>query len=184
MAGAEHRTIYTLVHDGVDFGEASTQEGLQRLYDLVTDSIVQKIRTNEGHTKKSFTKNIHIEMQSLDANGVYIRPPTGRPLRLADLTDKHADFFRYFSAYDRDLYTDRELDAELSQTLLVSIETRRVLQERLVSLQKAWFEEQLGKGSGVHINKYPVWDDVETQTAMLNKTVTEALRSIRTGRGA
>jgi hypothetical protein len=184
MAGAEHRTIYTLVNDGVDFGEASTQDGLQKLYDLVTDSIVQKIRTNEGYTKKSFVKNIHIEMQSLDANGVYIRPPTGRPLRLADLIDKHADFFRYFSAYERDLYTDRELYGDLSQTLLTSIETRRLLQEHLVSLQKAWFEEQLGKGSGVHISKYPVWDDVETQISVLNKTVAEALQSIRAGRGA
>ena len=168
------------MYDGVSFGEAESLDGLQGLYDIVTDSVVQGIR-KKGPMGPVPDMNISIDTRCVDVKGVYIRPCGANKIGLSNLRNKHGDFFQYLSAYKRDLYTDQENDKELSKTLLAAIETRRALQERLMYLQKEWFEEQLAVGGGgVHIKKYPVWDDIEIQSSVLNDTVAAALEKMRT----
>ena len=177
---AVHRTIYTLVYDGVSFGEAGSLDGLQGLYDIVTDSVVQGIR-KKGVMGPVPEMNVSIDTRCVDVNGVYIRPCSANKIGLSNLKNKHGDFFQYLLVYKRDLYTDRETDEELSKVLLAAIEQRRALQERLMYLQKEWFEGQLtAGGGGVYIKKYPVWDDIEIQSSVLNDSIAAALEKMRT----
>lgn len=167
------------MYDGVSFGEAGSLDGLQGLYDIVTDSVVQGIR-KKGVIGPVPNMNVSIDTRCVDVNGVYIRPCSSNKIGLSNLKNKHGDFFQYLSAYKRDLYTDRENDNELSKVLLAAIEQRRALQERLMYLQKEWFEGQLAAGGGgVYIEKYPVWDDIEIQSSVLNDTVAAALQKMR-----
>lgn len=177
MAKAD-RVIYTLSYDGVGFGEAGSLDGLQGLYDIVTDAVVQGIR-KKGAQAPLTDMNVSISTRYVDVKGMYIQPFSGPKITLSDLTNKHADFFQYHSVYKRDLYADRETNGEVAEILLGSIEKRRTLQERLMYLQKNWFEEQLEKGGGgVHIKKYPVWDDIEVQSSVLTDTVAAALQKM------
>lgn len=177
---AVHRTIYILMYDGVSFGEAGSLHGLQGLYDIVADSVVQGIR-KKGVVGSVPDMNVSIDTRCVDVNGVYIRPCGAHKIGLSTLRNKHGDFFQYLSAYKRDLYTDRETDGVVAETLLAAIGTRRTLQERLMYLQKEWFEKELEKGGGgVHIKKYPVWDDIEIQSSVLNDSIAAALQKMRT----
>lgn len=176
---AAHRAIYTLNYDGVGFGEADSLDGLQGLYDIVTGAVVQGIR-KKGSQAPLTDMNVSISTRYVDGKGMYVQPFTGPKITLSDLTNKHADFFQYHSVYKRDLYADRETDGEVAEILLGSIEKRRTLQERLMYLQKEWFEKELEKGGGgVHIKKYPIWDDIEVQTSVLNDSIAAALQKIR-----
>ena len=175
---AVYRTIYTLSYDGSSFGEAESLDGLQGLYDIVTGAVVQGIR-KKGAQAPLTDMNVSISTRCVDAKGMYVQPFTGPKITLSDLTNKHADFFQYLSAYKRDLYTDRETDEEVAETLLGAIEKRRTLQERLMYLQKEWFEKELEKGGGgVYIQKYPVWDDIEKQSSVLNDSIAAALQKM------
>ena len=177
MAKAD-RAIYTLSYDGVSFGEAGSLDGLQGLYDIVTGAVVQEIR-KKGSQARLTDMNVSISTRYVDVKGMYIQPFSGPKITLSDLTNKHADFFQYHSVYKRDLYADRETNGEVAEILLGAIEKRRTLQERLMYLQKNWFEEQLEKGGGgVHIKKYPVWDDIEVQTSVLNDCIAAALQKM------
>ena len=167
------------MYDGVSFGEAGSLDGLQGLYDIVTDSVVQGIR-KKGLMGPVPDMNVSIDTRCVDVNGIYIRPCSSNKIGLSNLKNKHGDFFQYLSAYKRDLYTDRETDGAVAETLLAAIGTRRALQERLMYLQKEWFEQQLEKGGGgVYIEKYPIWDDIEIQSSVLNDTVAAALQKMR-----
>ena len=174
-----HRPIYTLMYDGVSFGITESLGGLQGLYDIVTDSVVEGIR-KKGVLGPVPDMNVSIDTRYVDVNGVYIRPCGAHKIGLSALRNKHGDFFQYLSAYKRDLYTDRETDGAVAETLLAAIGTRRALQERLMYLQKEWFDQQLEKGGGgVHIKKYPVWDDIEIQSSVLNDSIAAALQKMR-----
>jgi hypothetical protein len=165
-------TIYVLVSDGVEIGQATGLIGLQKLHDHVMDLAFQQVRN---------PKDIDIIAKVVDPDGIYVRPFASRRDLLKHLRNKHRDFFQYLSTYKRDLYKDRETYGDLAETLLIAIEKRKALQERLMYLQKEWFEEQLEKGGGgVHIKKYPVWDDIEIQISSLNDTVAAAIEKMRT----
>lgn len=173
-----HRPIYTLMYDGVSFGITESLGGLQGLYDIVTDSVVEGIR-KKGVGAPVPDMNVSIDTRCVDVNGVYIRSCGAHKIDLSALRNKQRDFFQYLSAYKRDLYTDRERDGEVAEALLAAIETRRTLQERLMYLQKEWFEQQLEKGGGgVYIQKYPVWDDIERQLSVVNDSIASALQKM------
>jgi len=165
-------TIYVLVSEGVEIGQASGLIGLQKLHDHVMDLAVQKIRN---------PKDVDIIAKVVDADGIYIRPFASRPDLMKYIRNKHRDFFQYHSAYKRDLYADRKIDTQLTEILVDAVEKRRTLQERVVQMQKAWFEEQVEKGvGGVHINKYPVWEETAELSAV-NERVADALQLLERG---
>jgi hypothetical protein len=165
-------TIYVLVSEGVEIGQASGLIGLQKLHDHVMDLAVQKIRN---------PKDVDIIAKVVDADGIYIRPFASRPDLMKYIRNKHRDFFQYHSAYKRDLYADRKIDTQLTEILVDAVEKRRTLQERVVQMQKAWFEEQVEKGGGgVHITKYPVWEETAELSA-LNERVADALQLLERG---
>lgn len=165
-------TIYVLVSEGVEIGQASGLIGLQKLHDHVMDLAVKQIRN---------PKDVCIIAKVVDADGIYIRPFASRPDLFNYLRNKHRDFFQYHMAYKRDLYADRKIDTQLTEILVDAVEKRRTLQERLVQMQKAWFEEQVEKGGGgVHITKYPVWEETAELSAV-NERVADALQLLERG---
>ena len=165
-------TIYVLVSEGVEIGQASGLIGLQKLHDHTMDLAVQKIRN---------PKDVDIIAKVVDADGIYIRPFASRPDLLKYIRNKHRDFFQYHSAYKRDLYADRKIDTQLTEILVDAVEKRRTLQERVAQMQKAWFEGQGEKGGGgVHITKYPVWEETAELSA-LNERVADALQLLERG---
>lgn len=163
-------TIYVLVSGGVEIGQASGLIGLQKLHDHATDLAVQQSRN---------ANDIDIIAKVVDADGIYIRPFASRRDLLKHIRNKHRDFFQYQSAYKRDLYADQKIDTQLTEILVDAIEKRGTLQERLVQMQKAWFEEQVKKGGGgVHITKYPVWEET-AELSKLNERVADALQLLQ-----
>lgn len=163
-------TIYVLVSDGVEIGQASGLMGLQKLYDYVMDQAVQQIRN---------PKDIDIIAKVIDPNGIYVRPFASRRDLLKHLRNKHRDFFQYHTAYKRNLYADREIDGQLTEVLLNAVEKRRTLHDRVMQLQREWFEEQVEKGGGgVLITKYPVWEE-SAELSTLNERVADALHLLK-----
>jgi hypothetical protein len=174
---AVHRTIYTLVYNGVHYGQVDTVDALQRLYDHLSEFIVQEIRT-KGSSKIIGT-NVDIDTKYVDVNGVFIKPLVPNKVALSDLINNHEDFFKYLSVYKRDLYTDRKKDRELATRLLDAIKEREKLQKTLLHLQRSWLEAQLEMGGGgVCIKKYPVWDE-NTELSVLEKSIVDMLDSIK-----
>lgn len=174
---AVNRTIYTLVYNGVDYGQVNTVDGLQRLYDHLSEYIVQEIRTKGS--SKSIGTSVDIKTTYVDHNGVFIKPLVANKVALSDLINKHEDFFKYLSVYKRDLYQDRENDKMLANRLFDAIEKRERLQEKLMQLQRSWFDKELEIGSGgVCVKKYPVWDE-NAELTSLEKDVADMLATIR-----
>ena len=104
-----------------------------------------------------------------------MRPFASRRDLLNHLRNKHRDFFQYHTAYKRNLYADREIDGQLTEVLLNAVEKRRTLQDRLMHLQREWFEEQVENGGGgVLITKYPVWEE-SAELSTVNERVADAL---------
>ena len=159
-------TIYVLVSDGVEIGQATGLIGLQKLHDYVMDLAVQQIRN---------PKDIDIIAKVVDSNGIYVRPFASRRDLFSHLRNKHRDFFQYHTAYKRNLYADRKMDGQLTEILLNAVEKRRTLQDRVMQLQREWFEEQVEKGGGgVLISKYPVWEE-SAELSTVNEKVADAL---------
>jgi hypothetical protein len=174
-----YTTTYTLslVYDKynrVPYGEAITLTGLQTIFDHMVDAHVDKIQKTGNYTKMP---DLQIEARSVDAIGIYVNHSFNRKIQPKDLVNKHADFFRYYSTYKSDLYKDRIINAERCKILLEAIDERRAIQERLMYLQKEWFEEKMKSGGGgVCIEKYPIWDEIEIRESALKNRVTEALK--------
>ena len=159
-------TIYVLVSDGVEIGQATGLIGLQKLHDHVMDLAVQQVRN---------PKDIDIIAKLVDPDGIYVRPFASRRDLLNHLRNKHRDFFQYHTAYKRNLYADREIDGQLTEVLLNAVEKRRTLQDRVMYLQREWFEEQVENGGGgVLITKYPVWEE-SAELSTVNERVADAL---------
>ena len=165
-------TIYVLVSDGVEIGQATGLIGLQKMHDHVMDLAVQQVRN---------PKDIDVLAKVIDPNGIYVRPFASRRDLLKHLRNKHRDFFQYHSAYKRNLYADREIDPQLAEILLNAVEKRRALQDRLMYLQKEWFDQQVEKGGGgVHITKYPVWEE-SAELSAVNESIADALQLLDRG---
>jgi hypothetical protein len=170
------RTIYVLRYKGAEFGEASTLDSLQTVYDSLTQSIIENIRKQRLKNTRCSITDAEVILKYVDKNGVYIFDEM-LPTRMAVLAlqNKHADFLQYFSSYGRDLYTDRETNSEMAHTLFNAIKKRKDLEDTIVRFQKGWFREQLERsGGGVLITKYPTCNE-DAELSALNENVTEVL---------
>ena len=163
------RTIYILRHNSgsadrlsghleyKDVGEAETIAGLQRIYDILLDSLVESIRRRRPLAKD--IPNITIVKKCLDMFGFYVTDTTG-PTPLSTLENVHGDFFKYLTAYTRDLYKDRMADRAAATILLDAIEKKGDLRREIDSFERTWFEEQRAaaakKGVGLVMPRYPV----------------------------
>jgi len=169
---AIHKTIHVLRHKERDIGESSTVEGLQKICDIFSDTLVETIQASRPLHKEAFC--IEIRTKHLDENGMYLssdQPPIV-------LENKHSDFFRYLLTYTRDLYADRAADEGATNILLASIEKKTDLQREIMRFEKSWYNEQLVAskvaGVGLTIRHFPVCD-AAVELATLNANVIDAL---------
>lgn len=157
---AVSRTIYILRNNNKDIGEASSIPELQKIHDILGDSIVKSIRGRRPLQKELMSS--FVVKKCVDEHGMYIVGAETTQPSSALLINKHDDFIQYLLTYSRDLYSDRQTNLSAANTLLGAIEKKRELSGQIERFQKGWFNDQvaISKATGIPlvISHYPVCD--------------------------
>jgi hypothetical protein len=151
------KKVYVLLHttpDGstTEMGEANDQEGLQKLYDALNETLV--LTTIEAMKKEGtplFLPKTKLRIRYCSKNGVYLQNVATEPVN--NLVNTHDEFFRYFEKYKRNLYGDRAINQDFANTLLKAMKEEPVIREQIRTDEKNWFADQVASSKA---NKTPI----------------------------
>ena len=169
----------------VEMGEAQSVADLQILYDTLNEALVLSII---DALKRSATTPVipktKLRIKYCDKNGRYIPNAPLEPN--ATLTNIHDDFFRYFQAHKRSLYSDRALNQEMANMLLKALKEEHIIRTQIRTNEHEWYKEQLAiskaNGTPLIISAFPKSTSHENLDALLTgaQQALQGLQSLST----
>ncbi len=180
------RRVYILLHVAADessteMGEAHSISDLQILYDTLNEAIVLSIIDS---LKRIGTTPVvpksKLRIKYCDKSGRYIQNVPQEPN--ATLTNIHDDFFRYFQAHKRSLYSDRALNQEMANTVLKALKGEQAIRNQIRTHEHEWFKEQVAmskaNGTPVLVGSFPKFKSYE-DLEVLMREAKQALETLQ-----
>ena len=184
------RRVYVMLHVApdesiVEMGEAHSVADLQVLYDTLNEALVLSVidALKRGATTPVIPKT-KLRIKYCDKNGRYI--PNAPQEANATLTNVHDDFFRYFQAHKRSLYSDRALNQEMANMLLKALKEEQIIRNQIRTNEHEWFKVQVAtakaNGLPVIISAFPKSTSHDNLDALLTgaQQALQGLQSLST----